>query len=93
VYALLIVIGSLGVAAASAALWLHGRSRIELRLFAALVTAAVTLSLFSVIAWAATAIAQAAPWPLIWTLVAVLALLFGLRLYRELRLPPSSEAR
>jgi hypothetical protein len=40
----LIVIGGLGVAAATAALWLRGRSRIELRLFAGLVTAAVTLS-------------------------------------------------
>jgi hypothetical protein len=93
VYALLIVLGGLGVAAASAALWLRGRSRIELRLFAALVTAAVTLSLFSVVAWVATVIATTAPWPLIWALVAVLALWFAVRLYRELRLPPSSEAR
>jgi len=93
VYALLIVIGGLGVAAATAALWLRGRSRIELRLFAALVTAAVTLSLFSVVAWVATVIAATAPWPLTWALVAVLAALFALRLYRELRLPPSSETR
>ena len=92
-YALLIVIGGLGVAAASAALWLGGRSRIELRLFAALVTAAVTLSLFSVVAWAATVIAQTAPWPLIWALVALLAPLFALRLYRELRRPASTEVR
>jgi hypothetical protein len=93
VYALLIIIGGLGVASASAALWLHGKSRIEMRLFAALVTAAVTLSLFSLVAWIATAIAGTAPWPLTWALVAVFAALFALRLYRELRRPSSSAAR
>jgi len=89
---LLIVIGGLGVAAASAALWLHGKSRVELRLFAALVTAAASLSLFAVVAWLAMVIASSAPWPLTWGLAAVLALLFALRLYRELRQPSLRDA-
>jgi hypothetical protein len=46
------------------------------------------LSLFSVVAWAATAIA---PMPLTWVFVGMLALLFALRLYRELQEPPPSE--
>jgi hypothetical protein len=44
-------------------------------LFAGLISIAVTLSLFSVVAWAAIAIA---PLPLTWVLVGALALLSGI---------------
>ena len=56
-----------GPVAASAALWVQGQRRADHRFFAGLVSIAVTLSLFSVVAWAATAIA---PLPLIWVLSA-----------------------
>jgi hypothetical protein len=46
--------------------------------------------LFSVVAWAAAAIA---PLPLTWVLVGTLALLFALRLYRELQEPPRDASR
>jgi len=46
------------------------------------------LELFSVVAWAATAIA---PLPLIWVLVGTLALLFALRLYQQLQKPPPGQ--
>jgi hypothetical protein len=46
------------------------------------------LSLFSVVAWAATAIA---PLPVTWVFVGTLALLFALRLYRELQKWPPGE--
>jgi len=90
---LLICAGGVGVVTATAALWLQGRRRVDRRFFAGLVAAAVTLSLFSVVAWAATMIARVAPLPLTWVFVGTLALLFALRLYRELRLPPPSEPR
>ncbi len=57
---LLICAGGVGVVTATAALWLQGRRRVDRRFFAGLVAAAVTLSLFSVVAWAATMIARAA---------------------------------
>jgi cobalamin biosynthesis protein CobD/CbiB len=81
---LLMLAGGVGLVAATAALWLQGRERTDHRLFAGLISIGVTLSLFSVVAWAATAIAQVAPLPLTWVLVSTLALLFALRLYREL---------
>src|SRR5258707_9974922 len=68
-----------GLVAASAALWIQGWRRADHRFFAGLISIAVTLSLFSVVAWAATAIV---PLPLTWVLVGTLALLFALRLYR-----------
>ena len=58
------------------------------RFFAGLISIAVTLSLFSVVAWAVTAIA---PLPLIWVLVGTLALLFALRLYQQLQKPPPGQ--
>jgi hypothetical protein len=85
---LLMLATGVGLAAAIAALWVQGWRRADHRFFAALVSIAVTLSLFSVVAWAATAIA---PLPLTWVLVGTLALLFALRLYRELQEPPPGE--
>jgi hypothetical protein len=86
----LLILGS-GVAlvAATAALWVRGRRGVDLRLFAGLISVAVTSILFSVVAWAATAIA---PLSLTWVLVGTLALLFALRLYRQLqvRLPETA---
>jgi hypothetical protein len=90
---LLMLAGSVGLLTATAALWLQGRRRIDRRFFAGLVTLAVTSSLFSVITWAATAIARIAPLPLTWVLVGTFALLFALRLYRELQVLPSNEPR
>jgi cobalamin biosynthesis protein CobD/CbiB len=87
---LLILASGVGLVAATAALWVQGWRRADHRFFAGLISIAVTLSLFSVVAWAATAIA---PFPLIitWFLVGTLALLFALRLYRELQKPPLGE--
>jgi hypothetical protein len=76
--------------AATAALWVQGWRRVDRRLFAGLISIAVTSILFSVVAWTATAIA---PLPLTWVLVGTLALLFGLRLYRQLQMPPPGEHR
>jgi hypothetical protein len=90
---LLILAGGVALLASTAALWLQRKRWGDRRFFAGLVTAAVTTSLFSVVIWAATLIAQIAHLTLVWALVAVLGLLFAVRLYRELRLPPSSEAR
>ena len=78
----------MGLVAATAALWVRGRQRADHRFFAGLISIAVTLSLFSVVAWAATVIA---PFPLAWVLVGALALPFALRLYRELQEPPPGE--
>ena len=77
-----------GLVAATAALWVQGWRWADHRFFAGLISIAVTLSLFSVIAWAATAIA---PSPFTWVLVGTLALLFALRLYRELQEPSPDE--
>jgi hypothetical protein len=90
---LLMVAGGAGLVTATAALWLQARRRVDRRFFAGLVATAVTLSLFSVVTWAATVIARVAPLALTWAFVGALALLFALRLYRELRLPPPSEPR
>jgi hypothetical protein len=85
---LLILASGVGLVAATAALWVHGWRRADRRFFAGLISIAVTSSLFSIVAWAATAIA---PLPLTWVLVGTLALLFALRLYRELQEPPPGE--
>jgi hypothetical protein len=79
---LLILASGVGLVAATAALWVEGWRRADDRFFAGLISIAVTLSLFSGIAWAATAIA---PLPLTWILIGTLAVLFALRLYRELQ--------
>jgi hypothetical protein len=87
---LLMLACGVGVVAATAALWVQRWRRPDHRLFTGLISIAVTLSLFSVVAWAATAIA---PFPLTWVLVGTIALLFALRLYRELReLPPGERS-
>ena len=86
---LLIAAGSVGVAAAAAALWLESMGRIGRLCFAGLIALAVASSVFSVLAWTATAIARIVPLPLTWALVIALAVLFAVRLYRELQvLPP-----
>jgi hypothetical protein len=85
---LLMLASGVGVVAATAALWVQGSGGPITRFFAGLISIAVTLSLFSVVAWAATAIA---PLPLTWVLVGTLALLFALRLYRQLQEPPQGE--
>ena len=82
---LMMLASGLGLIAATAALWVQGERRANHRLFAGLISIAVTLSLFSFVAWAVTVIA---PLPLTWVLVGMLAPLFALRLYRELREPP-----
>jgi hypothetical protein len=82
---LLMVAGGMGIVSATTALWTHGRQMLHQRVFALLVSFTVTVILFSVIAWAAAAIAAMAPRLLIWAFVGTLALLFALRLYRELR--------
>jgi len=89
---LLMLASGVGLAAATAALWVQGW-RAYRRFFAFLVSIAVTVSLFSVVAWGATEIAQVAPLPLTWVFVGTLALLFALRLYRQLQDSPPSEAR
>jgi hypothetical protein len=87
---LLMVAGAAGLVSATAALWVHGRRMIDQRIFAGLVALTVTVILFSVIAWAAAAVA---PLSLTWLLVGALALVFALRLYRELRALPAIDAQ
>jgi hypothetical protein len=82
---LLMLASGVGLVAATAALWVQGWRRPDLRFFAGLISIAVTLSLFSVVAWAAVVIA---PFRLTWVGVGTLALLFALRLYRQLQEPP-----
>ena len=87
---LLMLASGAGLVAATAALWVQGWRRADHRFFAGLISIAVTLSLFSVVAWAAAAIA---PLLLTWALVGALALLFAVRLYRELQeLPPGERS-
>ena len=83
---MLMLASGVGLVAATAALWVQGWRRANHRFFAGLISIAVTLSLFSVVAWAAIAIAPLPP--IAWVLVGTLALLFALRLYRELQEPP-----
>ena len=85
---LLIIAGSVGLVVAAAALWLESRRRIGRRCFAGLLAIAMGSSVFSVLAWAATAITRIAPLPLTWTFAVAIALLFAVRLYRELQVLP-----
>jgi hypothetical protein len=85
---LLVLASGVGLVAATTALWVQGWRRADHRFFACLISIAVTLSLFSGVAWAAIAIA---PLPLTWVLVGTLAALFALRLYRELQKPLPGE--
>ena len=82
---LLMLASGVGLLAATAALWVQGWRRADPRFFAGLISIAVTLSLFSVIGWAASVIA---PFPFTWAGLGALAPLFALRLYRQLREPP-----
>ena len=63
---LMMLASGVGLVAATAALWAQGGRRADRRLFAGLTSIAVTLSLFSFVAWAVTAIA---PLPLTWVIV------------------------
>jgi hypothetical protein len=90
---LLILASGVALVAATAALCVQGGRLADRRFFAFLISIAVTVSLFSVVAWGATEIAQVAPLPLTWIFVGTLALLFALRLYRQLQDPPASVAR
>ena len=85
---LLIAAGAVGVVAATAALWLEGRRRIGRRCFAGLLALAIASSAFSVLAWVATAITRTIPLPVTWACVIALAVLFAVRLYRELQVSP-----
>ena len=85
---LLIAVGGVGVAAAAAALWLESRGRIGRRCFAGLLALAIGSSVFSLLAWAAAAMARIAPLPLTWAFAVALAVLFAVRLYRELQVLP-----
>jgi hypothetical protein len=87
------IAGAMSILSATTALWIHGRRMLHQRIFALLVSFAVTLILFSLIAWAAAAIVAIAPLPLTWVFVGTLALLFALRLYRELRALPEMDPR
>jgi len=86
---LLMLAGGMGMASATTALWMQGRRMVHQRVFAALISAAVTVILFSLIAWAVAAFMTSAPILVLWLLVGTLALLFALRLYRELRTLPA----
>jgi hypothetical protein len=87
---LLMLASGVALVAATAALWVQGWRRVDRRLFAGLISIAVTSILFSVVAWAATAIA---PLSLSWVLVGTLALVFAVRLYRQLQVPLPGERR
>ena len=89
---LLMVAGGMGIVSATTALWMQGRRMLTRRIFALLVSFTVTLILFSLIAWAVAAISAIAPLLLTWVLVATLALLFAVRLYRELRALPATDS-
>jgi len=86
------VAGGMGIVSATTTLWMQGRQMLHHRAFALLVSFTITLILFSLIAWAAAAIAAVAPLLLTWVLVASLALLFAVRLYRELRALPATDS-
>jgi hypothetical protein len=90
---LLMLAGGMGIVSATTALWMQGRRMLDQRVFALLVSFTVTLILFSLIAWAAAAIAAIEPLSLSWVFVGAPALLFALRLYRELRALPAMDPR
>jgi len=58
---LLMVAGVMGVVSATTALWMHGRRMLHQRVFALLVSFAITVILFSLIAWAAAVVVAIAP--------------------------------
>ena len=87
------VAGGMGVISATTALWMQARQMLHHRAFALLVSFTITLILFSLIAWAAAVIVAIAPLLLTWVFVGTLAMLFALRLYRELRALPAMDPR
>ena len=82
---LLTVASGCAIACAALALCVHGRQMLHQRIFAVLVSVAITVMVFSMIAWGALAVAAEAPVLMTWAFVGMLALLFAVRLYRELR--------
>jgi hypothetical protein len=86
---LLMLAGGMGMASATATLWMQGRRMVHQRVFAALVSATVTVILFSLVAWATAVVMTSTPVSVIWLLTGMLALPFALRLYRELRSLPA----
>ena len=90
---LLMLAGGMSIVSATTALWMQGRRMLDQRVFALLVSFTVTLILFSLIAWAAAVIAPIPPRSRTWVIVGALALLFALRLYRELRALPAMDPR
>ena len=90
---LLLIAAAMGVVSATTALWMRGRRMLHQRIFALLVSFTITVILFSLVAWAAAAIVAIAPLSLTWVFVGTLALLFALRLYRELRTLPEMDPR
>ena len=90
---LLLIAAAMGVVSATTALWMRGRRMLHQRIFALLVSFTITVILFSLVAWAAAAIVAIAPLSLTWVFVGTLALLFALRLYRELRTLPDMDPR
>ena len=80
-----IATGAVGVVAATAALWLERRRRIDRRCFAGLLALAIASSAFSVLGSVASAIVRTVPLPVTWAFVIALAVLFAVRLYRELQ--------
>jgi hypothetical protein len=87
---ILVIAGVIGFAAATAALWVRGRVMIDRRVFAGLISLAVSVILFSLIGWLA-ALFPIAPRHLTWVFVGAFAVLFALRLYKELRSPATIE--
>jgi hypothetical protein len=87
----LMLAGLIGLIAAAAALWAQGRAMIHQRVFAALISLAVTVILFSLIVWATAAVMSFAPLLPTCVFVGVFALLFARRLYRELRTVPEAD--
>ena len=85
----LMLASGVGLAAATAALWVQRWRRDNHRVFAGLISVSVTSTLFSGVAWGATEIAQGASLPLTRIFVGTLALFFTRRLYRQLQDPPS----
>jgi len=86
----LLFAGVIGFVAATAALWAGGRVMVDQRVFAGLVSLAITVILFSLIGWLA-AVFAIAPRHLTWVLVSAFAVLFAMRLYKELRSPATVE--
>jgi cobalamin biosynthesis protein CobD/CbiB len=84
----LMLAGVISLIAATTALWAQGRAMIHQRIFAGLISLAVTVVLFSLIAWATAAVMAFAPVLPTWVFVGAFALVFARRLYRELRTLP-----